>query len=234
MNINDIKWAPDDSSDHLAQIFGRQRELIEKYLSDHIDKGLPAQIPISLHDSAGQLVLKDFAWRITEELGEALEARVAHADLPDHYDEEISDAFHFLIEFTILAGITEVDLINLFDTDKSYVGEDGLTILYIIALVQPLYRQTYPRVDSKRDYKNLATAVGIFVEALATTCNTLKNKPWKQTQMITDIDYFRKNLATAWIRFIQLCIISNISERFLYELYFKKSEVNKFRQRSNY
>jgi len=234
MNIDDVKNVPVGSKP-LAEIFKLQRGLIETYRTG-IDKGLPTEIPVNLHWSNHQSCLKDFAWRITEELGEALEARWLHSDIPSHYDEEIIDALHFLVEFTILAGIDERELVDLATREHPVETQDvdGLVILYVEALIKPMFRETYPKMDPKRDYKNLALVVGIFVEALATTCNTLKNKPWKQTQMMTDIDYFKKKLAEAWIRFIQICIVSGITELDLYRLYFKKQEVNKFRQRSNY
>jgi hypothetical protein len=175
------------------------------------------QIPVNLHGSYGQSRLKDFAWRITEELGEALEAARIHPEITSHYDEELSDALHFLVEFTILAGLNENDIKSSYSSSV-----DGLSILYEAA-------KDYPHPEG-----GPWAWVGLVVEALATTCNTLKNKPWKTTQMVTDVDYFRKKLLETWLRFIQLCILSNISEEYLYSLYFKKSEVNKFRQRSNY
>ena len=73
-----------------------------------------------------------------------------------------------------------------------------------------------------------------ITEELGEAMNCLKNKPWKQTEMLTDVDHYKEELADAFHFFIELCIISGISSEELFLLYFKKSEVNLFRQRSKY
>lgn len=62
----------------------------------------------------------------------------------------------------------------------------------------------------------------------------LKNKPWKQTMVEVDIDHFREEVADALHFFIEACILAGIEAEDLYDLYMRKSEVNKFRQRSKY
>lgn len=66
----------------------------------------------------------------------------------------------------------------------------------------------------------------------ATEC--LKNKPWKQTHMFTDVDHYYEELADAFHFFVEMCILSGLTAEDLFMLYFAKSEVNKFRQRSGY
>jgi hypothetical protein len=226
VNINDVKQIMDYDShdDRLELIFVRQRQLMEQYDQIEVKNGLrvTSDVPVNLHSARGQYVIKDFAWRVTEELGEALEAFHLHADHPEHFDEEISDALHFLVELTILAGFSETSIA------KRWIDiYDSLEFLYIEA-------DKPNKLSRTRSYFGLCMRVGKFTEALAMTCNTLKNKPWKQTQMMTDTAYFQVNLELAWLRFIQICITANIDSNYLFVLYFKKSEVNKFRQRSNY
>jgi hypothetical protein len=72
------------------------------------------------------------------------------------------------------------------------------------------------------------------VEELSEATNCLKNKPWKTTPVLTDTDHFYEEIADAFHFFIRFCIESGIDAEALYKLYFKKSEVNKFRQGSNY
>jgi len=223
MNINDVKMKDlgIDTSDKLNQIFHRQLELMKTYHTIEKDNGLMAteDVPVSLHDAKGQYRLKDFAWRITEELGEALEARREHADLRDHYDEEIADALHFLVEFTILSGMSPIDILGFYNPPQ----KDGLDILFERC---PLSRN--------RNFPVLCRVVGETVLELATACNCLKNKPWKMTRMVTDEAYFRSKVRSTWRSFIDLCVVSGIDQVQLFNLYFQKSEVNKFRQRSNY
>jgi len=69
---------------------------------------------------------------------------------------------------------------------------------------------------------------------LAEAADCMKNKPWKQTMMETDVTHMKEEMADAFHFFIQTCILMGIDAEELYNLYFKKSEVNKFRQRSQY
>lgn len=224
MNINDFKAPEKSRTDRLEDIFARQRELMEKYHPIEAKNGLliTSDIPVNIHDARGQYRLKDFAWRITEELGEALEALEIHSELVEHFDEELADALHFLVEFTILAGVSpEYYLV------PEIKFQDRLETLY--------YDATQEMVNNLgRKPMHLAMRVGYFVKALAMTCNTLKNKPWKQTQMMTDESYFRENLRTTWIRFCQISLAAGVGPQELFDLYFRKSRVNEFRQRSNY
>jgi len=65
-------------------------------------------------------------------------------------------------------------------------------------------------------------------------CNTLKNKPWKQSQMKTDKNEFYSLLKTVWLYYIVILDKAKLSEEGIVEIYLKKSQVNKFRQRSGY
>jgi NTP pyrophosphatase (non-canonical NTP hydrolase) len=72
------------------------------------------------------------------------------------------------------------------------------------------------------------------VEELMESMNTLRNKPWKQSEVETDVDHFQEELADTMHFFIELLITAGISAEDFFLLYYMKSEVNKFRQRSNY
>lgn len=125
MNIKDvIEKIPDTfPNDRLGLIFTRQLELMEKYHPIEKANGLlvTEDVPIDLHSHKGQHRLKDFAWRITEELGEAMsclknkpwKATPMDTDI-DHYKEEIADAFHFFVELCILSGIGAHELFQLY------------------------------------------------------------------------------------------------------------------------
>ena len=62
----------------------------------------------------------------------------------------------------------------------------------------------------------------------------LKNKPWKQTHMETDVEHYKEEIIDAFHFFVELCILSGIDEDDLFKIYLFKNEVNRFRQRSNY
>lgn len=221
MNINDVKDSDlgITGEDKLDQIFRRQLELMQKYHGIEKANGLSItdDVPVNLHDAKGQYRLKDFAWRITEELGEAFEALRVHPDILEHYEEEIADALHFLVEFTILSGAPP-RFFGIIKGDKLEHLFGGYGLFDI----------------SRASHRELQIDMAMVIEALAVTCNCLKNKPWKITQMMTDTAYFHICLIDVWNKFIYLCWSSGMNADILLNLYFKKSEVNKFRQRTNY
>lgn len=89
-------------------------------------------------------------------------------------------------------------------------------------------------IDSPAFQWYLKDAAYRAIEELSEATNCLKNKPWKTTHVLTDRDHFFEEVADFWhftVRFSQLC---GLTAEDIYKLYFKKSEVNKFRQASNY
>lgn len=110
MNVNDVKGDCPAVEDKLISIFEKQRSLMEKYEQIEASNGLlqTSDIPVVLDDNKGQARLKDFMWRITEEVAEAWEA-LLDGDVM-HFKEELSDALHFLVEGMILAGLGPYDI----------------------------------------------------------------------------------------------------------------------------
>lgn len=206
--------------DKLIAIFNRQKELMEKYHDIEKRSGLlqTEECPINLDDKRGQARIKDFAWRVTEEVGEALESFVyEHNEL--HFKEELIDGLHFLTELTILSGLNETEIIE---------GEEGK---YLETLVNGwedvwnVWKYSSPTID---------TLVTKFICHLGMMCNCLKNKPWKQSHMRTDKNNFYDLLKKVWKDYIALLVYANMDAESITEIYLKKSQVNKFRQRSNY
>lgn len=200
------------NGDRLEAIFTRQKELMEKYHHIEVRSGLlqTEDCPVNLDDRRGQARIKDFAWRMTEEVGEALDAKGIDIE---HYLEELIDGLHFLTELTILAGFSPKDL-----RDKLRIQGDVDTLTGIF--------------QSENNYEGLAE-VTTLVRELGMMCNCLKNKPWKQSQMRTDKDAFYSRLANVWSVYIKM-LGQEINMDGITQTYLKKSQVNKFRQRSNY
>jgi hypothetical protein len=215
---NDSIPVPTDGRDKLAMIFERQLELMHKYEDIEAANGLlqTPDIPVDIHDKFGQARLKDMSWRVTEELTEAAEALLEHGDVPNHFLEEVSDALHFLVEFTILCGDT---------VWASSPGEDRL---------DNLFSSVECMRGSHITNEDLLRKVYFVIHNLGLACNCLKNKPWKQTQQLTDRVKFAGKVRDAWIAFISMALSAGFTADTLYAMYFKKSEVNKFRQRSKY
>lgn len=222
----------------LQEIFDRQASLMHKYEEIEEQNGLlqTPDIPVDLNDRFGQARIRDFAWRMTEELGEALEA-LHDGRLADHH-EELADALHFLAELTILTGYKPEELGGFSDLGE----EDDILIL--------LYEQAFRNIRKTNDSFRVAKwiepgalnrnslgmryATGQVIENLALMINTLKNKAWKQSHRETDIARFKHYLDQTWISFCGLCLRAEIDDRLLYDLYFGKAQVNKTRQETGY
>lgn len=64
--------------------------------------------------------------------------------------------------------------------------------------------------------------------------NFLKNKPWKQSQMMTNEELYQEELVKAFIAMMGAFYEMGIDDTNLYYIYFKKNLTNRFRQRSRY
>lgn len=199
--------------DRLEAIFNRQKELMSKYHYIEAKSGLcqTEDCPVDLNDKRGQARIKDFAWRVTEELGEALDAE---EDL-EHKQEELIDGLHFLTELTILSGKEFNTIFE--DFSPRDTGEtDYLEMLY-------------------EDSKTIShEVIPLFIKNLGMLCNCLKNKPWKQTHMKTDKEAFYSRLKEVWVSYMAILRISGMTSDEIALVYLKKAQVNAFRQRSNY
>lgn len=216
MNITDFT-SPNEypQGGYLAAIFERQASLMEKYHAIEERNGLlqTGDCPVNIHDAKGQARLKDFAWRITEEITEATEARDV-LDHFEHYLEEMIDALHFLVEQQILAGITA----------GSYCPEGLKTDLLDYLMFEG------------NNYVTSLTPITEYhiIERVGLAMNCLKNKPWKQSQMMTDEEKFYGYMRESLLALLAVLVRAGLTAQDVYDLYFRKNEVNKFRQRSNY
>lgn len=210
MNITHAKKET-TNKESLKAIFERQKELMVKYHDIELKSGLlqTEDCPVNLDDKRGQARIKDFSWRITEEIGEALDALENEEGESAllHFHEELIDGLHFLTEMTILTG---------YDITKDYTLHD---------LIEEC---------THRNFYTLNDLVSDHVMYLGMMCNCLKNKPWKQTMMKTNKENFYKHLELVWVNYIAILTSQDLTEQEILDIYFRKSQVNKFRQRSNY
>lgn len=210
MNITHAKKEK-TNKESLRAIFDRQKELMEKYHDIEFKSGLmqTEDCPVNLDDKRGQARIKDFSWRITEEIGEALDA-IENESCESallHFHEELVDGLHFLTEMTILTGYDLPEYTTLKD-----LIEEG----------------------SYRDCYSLNDLVSDHVMYLGMMCNCLKNKPWKQSMMKTNKENFYKHLKLVWSNYVAILTSQDLTEEEITDLYLRKSQVNQFRQRSNY
>lgn len=217
LNITDIATGEIEIPDRhlMLEILDQQSHLMVKYHPIEQSNGiiLPAH-PWFIDDIAVQLRVKDMFWRATEEMAEAMQVvpDITWEDRPPlHFFEELADALHFLAEGSIIGSMPNLSLMLVWD--KVFKCLPRAEILDPVSLrVQAMY----------------------FITWLGLAANTLKNKPWKQTQMPTDQAMFHQALAQAWFKFLVLLRDMQLKPIEIYVLYMKKHRVNQFRQRSRY
>lgn len=94
-------------------------------------------------------------------------------------------------------------------------------------------------LDNNHDQLFIKDAAYRAIEEISEATNCLKNKPWKQTQLPTDLTHFFEEMADATHFFVRMWLYMfgpnpDDAAEAMYKFYFKKSEVNKFRQESKY
>jgi dUTPase-like protein len=193
MNIDDVKDVPEVIT--LDMVFEEQHKLAAKY------RDIEKRPNVNLDTRDGQQVVKDFLWRIVEEIGEALDSNLG----PDHQREELADAFHFLVELSIITG-REAHV-------KQLIERWAITNV-----------KRGPFEPALMKFLVMAARVG----------RVCKNKPWKQTQIPMDQYSFTQAMTDLTLHYLNICEFYFTSNDHLFQFYFRKSQVNKFRQRSGY
>ena len=123
----------------------------------------------------------------------------------EHFKEELIDGLHFFIELNILVG-------KKWDDFKYYKYK------------------TNPKISLQVLYYN----TGILTEKYGLLMNCLKNKPWKQTQVLTDQAKFFRLLKEAFEFYIKFLHVCGLTYDDIFNIYMKKHSVNEFRIRTNY
>lgn len=191
------------SWDELVEsVFDRQRELMEKYAEI---EGLP-QPPVSLQDVNGQRILRDFAWRTTEELCESFEQLEPMATgHPQDRFKEMADALHFLVELAIFSGIPWQRVVSDVEWDPSPNTGTSIASYY--------WSSVYD--------------IGIAI-------NMLKNKAWKKTPVPTDPAIFKHRVVKAFQSHfgVWACLGADLND--IHRYYFGKAKINQERQEEGY
>lgn len=193
----------------LEMIFIRQGELMELYrpIEERIlGEELPHP-PLSLHSAKHQAWLKQRAWWVTEEL---IEAQWGCWEInPDKLIEELADALHFQTELCILAGVS-----------PKYT---------------PALPRMWPAGELEMNPLVLRHYTMAVLEELGIGLWQFRNKAWKQTQVLTDIDVFTKCMERAHWGIVELLgLAANTDLEGSVTLYLCKSEVNLWRIYTQY
>lgn len=168
--------------------------------------------------------VKDFINRVNEEVAESYESirdpntqvlvdkevkkedgttEVVTYDI--HRSEELADALHFYLEMLIIIGKTPEWLIRAFEE----------------------YTQRGRRVyvdDIILNYWEVSYQLGMLG-------NCLKLKPWKQDEVLTDLDKVDHQLKEIFFALLDVFAANGNDYNDIYDLYTRKNKVNQFRQR---
>lgn len=150
-----------------------------------------------------QELFKKLCWQIVEELAEAKEAIEEELD-SEHFEEELIDAFNFMLELYQLYGMTPP-----------------------LDWTLPKWAQVLEDEDFAGDLLTLIGNIGM-------TANCLKNREWRQSQYMVDLVVFENRLKSIWPAFIVVLYHAGLSETQVKELWSLKYQVNLFRIKSKY
>lgn len=222
----------------LIKIFAKQKLLMEKYHVIEAENGIldAGVCPVSINSVSGQRRLKDFAWRITEELGEAITA-LETGNLGD-FREELVDALHFATELLILSGMSAQQLIEGTIPSPAPVGlspaYDGLYQIYVyLGRDIPEIKECL-KTDSNLYIAGVDSQAFNTIYQLTKAMYHLRNNPWKKTHKDTDPLAYYTSLASFFLSLISLMIEAGMDADMVYKGYMDKSSINQQRQNSEY
>lgn len=200
--------------DKLQDIFDRQAAYIKKLEAPMLLNGfLTPEYPLNLDDRLAQEHLRLLAWRINEEVWEAI--REIQEDIepsPGKFREELADVFHFIVELAIAVGVSANQL------QPNLSGEDLLEQSFRYAA-----EEEPPTLDSFWNLMQVLAALSIMMYGL-------RQRPWRLDNRPTDVNRLRGDLHTLYNFFIRVCIADLITANDLYNIYIGKSAINHRRQ----
>jgi len=175
-----------------------------------------------------------------------------------NFNEEISDALHFWLELMIFSGYDMLTLIEWLGTylDEGMVkGHDQLKAWFILGEALTLQDTEHKKIpcwwvikdhlledEFLRGGRQLGNARRDFMKQflwdityhLQIARNTLKNKPWKQTEMMTDVKQYEEAHKQAAASLFKFFYFAGFTPHSLYVIYYKKNKINQFRIKSKY
>lgn len=178
-------------------------------------------------------------------------------------NEEQADAMHFMTELLIYCNVQPEDIQSWIDKKAkenqfTYEKSEGDIITNAMEYIWCKYEdeldfRVSPKVnlvkflsDDKLKYvpgarllcialfpasEKLLWAVTYHIN-IARNC--LKNKPWKQSGVMTDETLYQSKVVEAFVHMMGYFALIGMGSKDIYYLYFKKNHVNQFRIKSNY
>lgn len=174
-----------------------------------------------------------------------------------NFNEEIADAIHFWLELMIFSGYEADKMRDWMNelTDETLRNKDGIRAWLKVAQIEVDSELQMKRIPCRwviKDHmledeflrggrqlgsekmKVMKQLLWDITYHLQIARNTLKNKPWKQSQMMTDTQQYEVQMLKATLAMFKFFYFTGFTAESLYLIYFKKNKVNQFRIKSKY
>lgn len=125
----------------------------------------------------------------------------------------------------------KLDLVELYGKLIQEADSDNLNVSPLSDEVLYSCGRRYNQFDTQSLYKKMLWDV---THHLNIARNFLKNKPWKQSQMMTNEEAFQESLVKGFIAMMGLFYAMGLDYKSIYITYFRKNLTNQFRIRSKY
>lgn len=208
--------------DRLQAIFDKKAEFLRSlapiYDANHFE--IMNQWPYAINGRHAQEQFRLLAWRITEEVYEALEEWDKGPGLDiAKYREEVADVLHFFVELAIICGITW--------TEVATGGDAGL-----------LSDQDYLEIsfDRVQYFPNRMTgreAWGMFLTTIAKLMMEFRQRPWRTDDRPSDFSKIKFGFGCAWLAFCAACVATEMQTLSLEKHYYAKGIINEERLQAN-
>ncbi len=204
--------------DRLHHIISHQRELSERFITIEKENGHHKDVwnyfPVKdLNDRHAQSFVKDHAFRVVEELCEAVQQLEQEPANRNAILEEMADVYHFLIELCLTVGMNDLTI--------AYHGDQSVPVDSTGCKLKDLMDSMLWSTND--DYRQAGWEV---IKEIGLATNPLKNRPWKQSTRETNIDDVHFHLSCAHNNFLRLCVHLGINHVMLYSAYMGKNAAN--------
>lgn len=186
--------------------------------------------------------------------GKSREEMIPHLQ---NFNEEVSDALHFWLELMIFSGY-ELDHIEKWLTKDMEFSKTGCLLTEWLNLgntnndirfymAKPKSFEVIKDKDlGDREYLRGGRKISIDIINRASLLlwdityyqqmvrNTLKNKPWKQTGVITDMGQYEMGMKNTCLAIFSFLSFMQFTPESVYSIYYYKNKVNQFRIQSKY
>lgn len=220
--------------DFIGRVIEEMGEAMESY-----------KVMLEMCDSNDRTEIIPHLQNFNEELGDSLHflietfiyINIEHDDVIDYYrvkltKENLHDAFYYGGQDPLKTCLAYAKHTNVHNGLHTSPFKMGYTVIPDGELNNEFLRAG--RIVDMANLEEMEILMWRVTYWLNISRNYLKNKPWKQTQMVTDSKRFHISMMEAWSAFFNLMDFVGMTPDSLFTVYFKKNKVNQFRINSKY